>query len=93
MSDVRPGLADVTVQLAHDTDVLVRVEERILLLSTVGSPSGAVGGSVGLEAGVGEDDDEPLGVLVLRGDGDMLLCDELRQLWRRAGLSSYHRLV
>lgn len=97
MGDVRPGLAYVAVHFAHDADVLVGVEQRVLLLAAVRSPSGssaaaaaaaAVRGAVGLEAGVGEDDDETLAVLVLGGDGDVLLSDELGQFGRRAGLGS-----
>lgn len=95
VGDVRPGLADVAVHLAHDADVLVGVQQRVLLLAAVRGTSGssaaaaaAVRGAVGLEAGVGEDDDEALAVLVLGGDGDVLLCDELGQFGRRAGLGS-----
>lgn len=75
VGDVRAGVADVAVHLAHDADVLVAVQQRVLLILAVAA---TVGGLVGFEAGVGEDDDEALGVLVAAGDGAALL---RHQLW------------
>ena len=95
VGDIWAGIADVATHLAHDSNVLVTVEQRVLFLSlcagsAIVATTTAAGkdGLVGLETGVGEHDDQSLGVLVGRGNGDMLLCDELRQGWRREGLRS-----
>lgn len=84
MGDVRTSFANVAVHLPHDTDMLVAVEQRVLLVAT-----GAIAtarGAVGFQTGMGENDDQTLGLFVMGGDGHMLLGDELRQLRRRTGL-------
>jgi hypothetical protein len=91
VGDIGSSLADITVHLAHDTDVLVTVQQRVLLIlatTTGGRP-------VGFQTGVGEDDDQTLGVLVVCWNGDMLLRNELRQLGRGARLGPwrYSRLA
>lgn len=86
MCDIRPGLTNVPVHLAHDTNMLITVQQRVLFVPTRTAAS-TVGGPVSLQAGIGENNNQALGVLVMRGDGSMLLSDELRQLRRRAGLS------
>lgn len=94
VSDIGASITDVSVHLAHDTNVLIAVEERVLLLSLHAHAAGAaVGGLVGLEAGVGEHHDEPLGVLVGRWNGHVLLCDELREGRRRERLGACHGYV
>lgn len=92
MGDVRSSITDVTVHLAHDTDVLVAVEERVLLLAVGTEAAGAtaVRGLVRLEAGIGEDDNESLGVLVRMRNGDVLFGNELRKGRRREGLGAWH---
>lgn len=55
--------------------MLVAVEKRVLLF--------ALGGSVRLEAGVGQDDNKPFGVLVGGRNRHMLLGDELRKFGGR----------
>lgn len=81
MGDIRSSLADIPVHLAHDTNVLVTVQQRVLFIL---SRTTAAGGPVGLQAGVGKNHNQPLGVLVVRRNGDMLLRNELRQLGRGA---------
>lgn len=91
MGDVGSRLADVAVHLAQDTNVLVAVEQRILVIPLDAHVSRTgVGRLVGLEAGMGQDDDQSLSVLVCRRDGDMLLSDQLRKLWRGERLGSCH---
>lgn len=82
MCYVGSSVADVAVHLAHDADMLVAVKQRVLVI--LDAVAAAVGSLVCFEAGIGEDNDQALGVLVGRGDGDCLLGDELRQLrWRK----------
>ena len=84
MSDIRTGLANVAVHLAHDTNMLVTVQQRVLLVAT--GTAASAGSPVGLQAGIGENDNQTLGVLVLGRDGNVLLSHQLRQLGRGAGL-------
>jgi hypothetical protein len=88
VGDVGARVRDVAVHFAHDSDVLVAVEERVLVIFH--AIAATVRGFVGLEAGVGEDDDQALGVLVVGCDGDVLLGDELWEggWWERLGLSA-----
>lgn len=60
VSNVRPRLADITIHLAHDADVLVAVEQRVFLILGAGAP--AMSRPVGLQAGVGENDNQTLGI-------------------------------
>ena len=65
MCDVRAGLAYISVHLAHDPNVLVAVEQRVLVLPLYADTTGATMRSfVGLEARIGEDHDKPLGMFV-----------------------------
>lgn len=84
MGDIGSRLTDIPIHFAHDTDVLVAVEQRILLI-TCGSITTPRGRPVGFQTGVREDDDQTLGILVMGGDRNMLLRDELGQLrgWAR----------
>ena len=97
VGDIGACVGDVAVHLAHDSDVLVAVEERVLVI--LHAIAATVCGLVGLEAGVGEDDDQALGVLVVGCDGYVLLGDELWEgrRWKRLCLgacsSSGRRLV
>ncbi len=90
MRNVGSRVADVTVHLAHDTDVFVTVEERVLVLAlhAHAASTAAMGGLVGLEARIGEHDDKPLGVLVAGSDGDVLFGDELGEGGRRKRLGA-----
>lgn len=61
VGDIRTGITDISVHLAHDADVFVTVEERVLLLALNTVPAGSsVRGLVGLEAGIAEHHNEPL---------------------------------
>lgn len=84
MGDVGAGIADVAVHLAHDANVLVAVEQRVLVI--FGAISAAVCSFVCLETRVGQHDDEALGVFIGRGYGVRLLSDEPRQRGRRQRL-------
>lgn len=88
VGDIRSGVADVSVHLPHDADVLVAVEQGVLLVAA-GIAATAVDGAVGLQTGIGEDDDQTLGVLVIGGDGDMLLGDKLGEFGRRTRLGPW----
>lgn len=87
MRDIRPRFTDIPVHLPHDTNVLVAVEQRVLVLAAIRG-SAAVGGTVGFQTGIREDHDQSLGVYVVGGDGDMLFRDELGEFRGRTGLGS-----
>jgi hypothetical protein len=83
MCDIRPGIADVAVHLAHNSDVFVTVQQRKLFLST-GHPISArtsMTGFISLQAGIRKDDDQALCVFVVQWNWYMLLRGELWQLW------------
>lgn len=53
MRNVRPGLADVSAHLPHDSDVVVAVEKRILVVR--GTPSiGTSSCPIRLQSGIAE---------------------------------------
>lgn len=92
MGDVGAGITNVPVHLSHDTNVLVAVEQRVLILAVHPGATGAtVGGLVRLKTGIGQHHDKPLGVLVGGGNGRVLLCNQLRERGRRKRLRSYRR--
>ena len=90
MCNIGASIADIPVHLTHDANVLVAVQQRVLLVVVLRTAAGAgasgVGGFVGLEAGICENDDKALRVFVGGGDGDVLLSDELGEGRRRQGL-------
>jgi 16S rRNA A1518/A1519 N6-dimethyltransferase RsmA/KsgA/DIM1 with predicted DNA glycosylase/AP lyase activity len=53
VSDVGSGIANISVHLAHDADVLVAVEQGVLLVSDRAHSASSVRSLVGFEAGVG----------------------------------------
>lgn len=84
VSDIRSSLAYVPVHLAHNSNMFVTVEKRIFLLSLDAHVTSAcVGGFVGFETGMRQNNNQAPRVSVGRRYGDMLLCDELRELGRR----------
>lgn len=85
MGNIRSSLADVSVHLAHHTDMLVAVEQGVFLI-TVGAAASAMRGAESFQACMRQDDDQALGLFIVGGDGDMLLGDQLRQFGRRARL-------
>lgn len=91
MSNVWTRLTDVTAHLAHDTNVIVTVQEVVLVLAPARPTARAMRGLVGLERGIAEHNDQALRVFVVGGDGLVLLSDELRQLGRRHRLGSCRR--
>lgn len=90
VGDVWSSITDIATHLAHDSDVLVTVQERVLLLALcAGSAiSTCEDCLVGFETGIGEDDNQSFGVFIGGWDWDMLLCHELREGWRRKRLCS-----
>ena len=90
MRNVGSRVADIAVHLAHDTNVFVAVEERVFVLAlhAHAARTATVRGFVGLEAGIGEHYDEPLGILVARSDRDILFGDELGEGGRRKRLGT-----
>lgn len=85
--DIWSGITDIAVHLAHHTNVLVAVEERVFLVAlTWSTPS--MTGLVCLKTGIGEDDDEALGVFIGLWNWHMLLGDELGEGGRWERLSA-----
>ena len=81
MGNVGSCFTDITIHFSHNTDVLVTVQEGMLLVPDIaGSPS--MRGFVCFQAGIGQDNDEPLRIFVGRKDWDMLICNKLGQFWR-----------
>ena len=94
--DIGSCVADVAVHLAHDADVLVAVQQRVFFISYHTWPASScwprravVRRLVGLETGVGQNDNQASRVLVRRRDGDMLGSDELGERWRGKRLGSF----
>jgi len=77
--DIWPSVTDVSAHLSHHSNVLVAVQEREFFIFPTRFAS--VGGLVGFETRVREDDDQPLGVLVVRRDRDVLVSNHLWQFW------------
>lgn len=75
MYDVRSRLAYITTHFPHDADVIVTVEKRILVISC--HAAATCRGLEGLEGGIAQHHHQPLGVLVVGSDGDVLFRDEL----------------
>jgi hypothetical protein len=73
VSDIRSSIADISVHLAHDSNVFVTVEERVLLVSDCAHSARRVRSLVRLETGIREHHNKTLGVLVVRSNRDMLL--------------------
>lgn len=85
VGDVWTRITDVAAHLPHDTNMLVAVEKRVLVLLSDTAAS-AMRGLVRLKTGIGEDDDEALRVLVAMGNGLRLFCNKLGQIRRRKRL-------
>jgi hypothetical protein len=81
VENVGTGFTNVASHLLQDSDVVVRVQQRVLL-GTVGSSGRHL---VGLETRLGEDNDETLGVMVVGGDGSCLLSNESGERRERLG--------
>lgn len=87
MGDVGTRIANVPIHLTHNTDVLIAVEQRILVLTVAAGTT--VRSLVGLKTGIGQNNDQALRVLVCGRDGCALLGNQLRKRGRRKRLSAY----
>ncbi len=76
--NVRSGIANVAVHLAHHTDMLVTVEQRVFLLALATGSIATETGLVSLKTGIRENDDQSLRIFIGRRDRNMLFGDELR---------------
>lgn len=85
MGDIRPSLTDIPVHLAHHTDVLIAIEQRVFLIPTRAIAT-TMGSPICLQTGMREDDNQALCLLVIGRNRDMLFSDQLRQLGRRTRL-------
>jgi hypothetical protein len=74
---------NVASHLAHNANVLIAIQQRVFLVFS--SRAATMSSFVCFETCVGEDDDEPLGVLVGGGYRYVLFGDESRQFgcWER----------
>lgn len=88
MGYIRSGIADVTIHLAHDANMLIRIQQAIFLLALAAWPVAAEAGLVSLETCIREDDDQSLRVFIGGWDRSMLLCHQVRKRWRRCRLGS-----
>lgn len=86
MGNVWARVTNVAAHFPHDTNVLIAVEKRVLVIFA-GAGAG-VGSLVGLERGIGEDDDEALSIFVASRDWRGLLGNEAREVGRRQRLGS-----
>ena len=77
MCDIRASFTDIPVHLTHDTNVLIAVEQGVLLITT--GTIASAGSPVGFQAGMGENDNQTLGLLVMSRDGSVLFRNELGQ--------------
>jgi len=77
MRDVWSSVTDISTHFSHDSNVFIAVQKRILFI--LDTSSSAVDGLVRLQARIGQDDDQALGVFVIRGNRHVLLCDKLRK--------------
>jgi hypothetical protein len=88
VSDIWSGIADIAIHLPHDANMFVRIEETILLLSLSTWSIATETGLVGLETGIGEDNDQALRVFIGGRDRNVLLSRQLREGWRWCRLGS-----
>lgn len=75
MCDIWTSVADVAIHLAHDADVFIAVQKRVFLLTLSAGSTATIAGLVCLETGIGEDDDQSLGVFVGGRNRRMLFGD------------------
>lgn len=85
VGDIWTSITDVATHLSHDANMFIAVQKRVFFLSLCAwsSISSREDRFVCFETRVGQDYDESLGVLVGRGNRNVLLCDELWESWRR----------
>jgi hypothetical protein len=88
VSDIWSGIADIAIHLPHDANMFVRIEETILLLSLPTWSIATETGLVGLETGIGEDNDQALRVFIGGRDRNVLLSRQLWEGWRWCRLGS-----
>jgi hypothetical protein len=80
MGDVWTSITNVSIHLAKNSDVLIAVEERILILAMHARPARAsMRGLVSLEAGIGQHHNKTLRVLIGGWDRSVLFS---YQLWQ-----------
>lgn len=86
MRDIRPSVTDVPIHLSHDSNVLVAVQQRVLVIFC--SSASTARRFICFKAGIRQDDYETLRVLVVGCNGHMLFCYKLRESWRWKRLGS-----
>lgn len=79
MGDVRSGFTDVPAHLAHDTNMLIAVQQRIFFFLAAWLAA-AVDCPVCFKTGVRQDYNQSLRVLVARCDGHVLLGNKSGEL-------------
>jgi hypothetical protein len=82
MGYVGSGITDVTAHFAHDTNVLIAVQQRVFFFFAA-RLAAAVGCTVGLEAGIRKDYNQSFRVLVTGGNGHVLLGNKPGEFGRR----------
>lgn len=79
MGDVGSGFTDVPAHLAHDTNMLIAVQQRVFFFLATGLAA-AVDCPVGFETGIRQDYNQSLRVLVARCNGHVLLGNKSGEL-------------
>nr|POE48735.1 hypothetical protein CFP56_38831 [Quercus suber] len=88
MCNIRTSITDVSVHLSHDTNMLVTVEQRIFCSIFGAVASVRMRGFIRFQTGIGEHNDQALGILITARDRHVLLGYQLGQTrrWERLGL-------
>jgi hypothetical protein len=77
--DIWSRIADISIHLSHDADMLIAVKQRVFFVSRrPHTTARRVRSLVRLETGIGKHDNEPLCGLVRRCYRGVLLCYQLR---------------
>lgn len=85
MCDIWSCFTNVPIHLAHDPNMLVTVQERVLFILD-NTATTTMRGFVGFETRIGEDNNQPLGIFVGGCYGRVLFGHKLWKFWWGAGL-------
>lgn len=87
MSDIWASVTDVSIHFAHNSNMLITVQQRVFPFVSHMTCPARVGSFVCFEACIREDNNQSLGVLVGGRYRDMLLSVKFWKLWGRTRLA------